>query len=64
MVIVYFDIIFDNICMEIDIKMKVTINISKEDVRHIKNCDSIYDACDTTQKVFIKLRKALKWIKT
>jgi hypothetical protein len=40
--------------------MKVTINITKGEAEHLKNCTSYHDACEDTVHVIEKILKAIR----
>ena len=37
--------------------MKITINISKKDLKHLENCDGKYSACGTIERIITKIEK-------
>ena len=43
--------------------MKVTINISKKDLRHLEHCYSHLDACNVVTEIIRKIKKKQKYKK-
>ena len=37
--------------------MKIQINLTKEEIEHLKNCDSYYGACSFVENIIIKIIK-------
>lgn len=39
--------------------MKIVINLTKHEVKHLLNCDSYYDSCQTVSDVMEKVKESI-----